>query len=466
MAKESTPIRKSSEHRLSLAQERFKNLARFITTKAVPAIAAAALALSLQGEGTAASPTPQSPEGKRLTMDFFTPDDHQNQFYYADGPLVNPTDGLSEFMVGRYAVELILPESTGEVDPNQENWTATQIQNVYEETNTGFNWWPKFEPRANLSFVIESPKVVHTKYEPINHPAFSAAEDIWLNDVLTNMGHTENIPLNQKIIDEATALRDRNGADQAILVVVVNSEIDPDGSFTNFISGHTWYHKSLIVMTTDNDGFGLENLDEVTAHEAGHALGGAPDQGKDHLCEKLSPSYTKDKNGNSELPPGCETDLPSIMRSDVEGAYRGNHLDPFARVHIGWGDKKADGINADGILDSAGTYQYSYTTTQTANDTTFTGTITNTAWPPPAGWTDPVNFNFISAVTASEIFTGQEFQVQAVDGAFDSQREDFNVTVSGNAKLVKLCFMGHFGGTRCEIILDKARHQYLPVIRK
>ena len=36
-------------------------------------------------------------------------------------------------MVGRYAVELILPESTGEDDPNQENWTATQIQNVYEE---------------------------------------------------------------------------------------------------------------------------------------------------------------------------------------------------------------------------------------------------------------------------------------------------------------------------------------------
>jgi len=422
----------------------------------------ASLAFSLQGEQTAAAPGMQFPEGKRLTMDVLMPDDMPNQFYYFDGLLVNPSDGLSEFMVGKVAVGLILPESTGVLDPDEETWTPQQVQKVDEEVRVGFNWWPKFEPEANLSIVIEPVRIVPTKYEPINYAAYSPEEDRWLDDVFTNMGYPAYMPLTQKLTNEAIAVRDRNGADQVVLVIVVNSEVDSDGLFTNFISEHTWPNRSHMIMTYDNNGFGIDDMEQVAAHALAHTLGEAPDQGFNDACTDLSWGYLKEINGNSLLGPGCVTDLPSIMRPDVEGGYLGNHLDPFARVHIGWGDK-----DGNGILDSAGRYQLKHTSRETGSGIIYTGTITNTALRPPPGWTDEVNFNHIAAMTATELFTGQVYPAQASDGSFDSQVEGFSVTIGVNAQLVNFCVTGGFGGTYCEIILNRAAHnQYLPTVRK
>ena len=44
---------------------------------------------------------------------------------------------MSEYMIGSVAIGLILPESTGAIDPTTENWTSEERQKVYDEVLEG-----------------------------------------------------------------------------------------------------------------------------------------------------------------------------------------------------------------------------------------------------------------------------------------------------------------------------------------
>ena len=80
----------------------------------------------------------------------------------------------SEYLIGKVAVNLVLVESDGSVDPSSENWTPDRQQQVFQQPVQALSWWQAREPRAQLQFVYENhySNPVRVPYEPITRPHY------------------------------------------------------------------------------------------------------------------------------------------------------------------------------------------------------------------------------------------------------------------------------------------------------
>lgn len=56
----------------------------------------------------------------------------------------------SEYMAGRVAVGIILPESNGTVDPSSEDWTDSQIAEIEAEIVGALSWWAGMLPYTHV----------------------------------------------------------------------------------------------------------------------------------------------------------------------------------------------------------------------------------------------------------------------------------------------------------------------------
>lgn len=92
----------------------------------------------------------------------------------------------SQYLAGRVAVQLILPESTGSFDPSTEDWNAAQVDQIVNEAQAALDWWRERLPAARLEFDL-SVRVVPTRYEPIRYGL--AQEGLWISDVLGELGY-------------------------------------------------------------------------------------------------------------------------------------------------------------------------------------------------------------------------------------------------------------------------------------
>jgi hypothetical protein len=177
---------------------------------------------------------------------------------------------LSEYMIGSVAVTVIFPESNGSIDSQTETWSAARMDTCVNEIRAGLTWWESQEPTANLHFNVYSYGSGSTGYEPINRPQDD--EGLWISQILTGLGYTSGT-----YFDQAAALnsyvRGYYQTDWAYTVFVVDSYNDADGMF----SDGSWFAYSylggpFLVMTYDNDGYGIANMDVVAAHETGHTF--------------------------------------------------------------------------------------------------------------------------------------------------------------------------------------------------
>jgi len=82
----------------------------------------------------------------------------------------------SEFMIGDVFVTVVLLESDGSIDPNQEDWTTAEIDSVKSEIEEGAQWWrdtlaaqfPNSPHALNFTFdFTHDDAPVATGYEPI-----------------------------------------------------------------------------------------------------------------------------------------------------------------------------------------------------------------------------------------------------------------------------------------------------------
>ncbi len=134
----------------------------------------------------------------------------------------------SEYMIGKVAVGVILPESNG----SGENWTVDRRNTVFDEIVAALNWWvTRGGTAAHLTFYYDKRFSVPTQYEPITMNGWSD-ESTWVSDIFQNMGYT-----NGSSFDRAYAyinnLRNTMKTDWCYTFIVVDSLNDPDGKFTS-----------------------------------------------------------------------------------------------------------------------------------------------------------------------------------------------------------------------------------------
>ena len=344
----------------------------------------------------------------------------------------------SEYMIGDVMVGIIFMESNGAIDSSTEDWTSTEKSNVISEIQAGLNWWAAREPNAHLTFTYDINYGVPTSYEPITRKSYtgSSSENMWLwiNEATDYLGYPNDSYTGVR--DYINAIRTANNKDWAFAIFVVDSSSGTDGDnngngytgdFADGYFAYAYRGGPFLVMTYNNDGWGIGNMDAVTAHEVGHIFY-ALDEYAGASSATACSGYYNTINGNHVT--GGTTNVPCIMRGDIPPYTNGN-VCTYTREMIGWRD-----IDGDSILDVVDNFPDTSLNTYSPDPTndntpTYTGSASEVPYPNnnPYGMGNDVSINTITNVQY-RVDYGTWQSVTATDGAFDSSSEAFTFTTT------------------------------------
>ncbi len=324
----------------------------------------------------------------------------------------------SQFMIGSVAVGIVFPESNGATDPSTEDWTDSEKSQVVSEIASALDWWANREPAAQLSMVYDTPHTEATAVEPISRPY--SDQSLWIADTLSAMGFS-----GYNYFDQVRAyndyLRQTYHTDWAFTIFVVDSSNDSDNRFDDGYFAYAYLGGPFMVMTYGNNGYGIDNMDAVAAHEMGHIFRALDQYSAANVACDAQSGYLQIENQNSQQ--NCATDVPSIMRGQIS-PYANGQIDMYARGQIGWWD--SDG---NGILDPVDVgLAVSNVTTETVAATgvfTVSGHFAETPFPSPK-YRD-ILINSVETVNF-RVDIGAWQPAQPVDDAFDNYQEDFTFT--------------------------------------
>jgi len=262
----------------------------------------------------------------------------------------------SAFMAGKVAVGVILPESS----VGTESWTLAERQAVKAEIFDGLEswegWWNSLggATAGGLDFVVdytgdaladaEEDNPIVTRDVSVEPITMSQSEEgIWMNQAMANIpGPFGTRPYTASDYFEnayayANDLRTQNDADWAFVIFVADSSADGDGMFANDYFAYSYIHGPLLVMTYDNDGWGIANMDSVLAHETAHTFGAA-DQYQDSCAGATQQyGYLGIANIYCEVANPIAGEPTSRLMFDGEG-----QPDSTTHKQVGWRDSDGD----------------------------------------------------------------------------------------------------------------------------
>jgi hypothetical protein len=270
----------------------------------------------------------------------------------AAGPYGATPMDTSAYALGRVRLNVIFMESNGQIDANQENWTAAQLSNVHREIGETVDFWESltagYHPNARLKFDVNYANggvPIETPYEPINRPSFDDSN--WINGAMNQLGynsfdHFENVRAFDH--DQRTA----NGDDWALTVFVVNDEFDADNRFSNSQFAYSYIGGPYVVTTYGNDGWGIDRYNRVLSHEMAHSFFALDEYTGGGARNNEFSGYLNGINGNSELNGQGQVVVPP----QPQALMLNNTLDtsPFTDVQLGHRD--TDGDTIPDILDT------------------------------------------------------------------------------------------------------------------
>jgi len=316
----------------------------------------------------------------------------------------------SEFMIGKVAVGIILPESAGA----NENWSSARQDTVIQKITAGCNWWATMGTNAHLTFYYDVHRSVPTRYEPIE--LASSQDSLWISEVLSNMGYSgaDTIVQNDNYLN---AVRSQLGTDWAFSYFVVDDLNDANSAFSDGFFAYTYVGGPRTVMTYNNGGWNIANMDLVAAHEMGHIFWAADEycQVGYSCCDFNSYGYLNIPNSNCAYNNPASVDCMMLDNSPVA-------LCAFSRQQIGWKDS-----NSNGLYDPADTtVALSFDTASSGPTFVFSGVAADQACPSPTH--TPCTINKITNVWFRLDQAAWQLAAPA-DGAFNSSEEAFGFTV-------------------------------------
>jgi hypothetical protein len=304
---------------------------------------------------------------------------------------------------------------------------------VVSEITAGLTWWAAAaiqggQPSANLSFNLtfhtpfNEPAVVRTTYEPITRP--HTDQKLWMGQIMSNLGYTDYYftAVRQYVHSRRVA----TGRDWGFAIFVVNSLLDLDGYFSDNYFAYSYIYGPFTVMTYDNDGWGIDRMEVVTAHETGHIFGAMDEYASSNCSDTAKSGYLGVANTNCEN--GDPATEQSIMRSasSQQIAYPANLASTPARGQVGWRDSDSDGLYD--VVDT----DVTLTAASTSDDSDgpaaqYTGTAIDIPYDSP---TRPdTSINIISLVEY-RLDGGSWLPASASDGNFDSYAENYSLTTT------------------------------------
>ncbi|MFB3889477.1 MAG: hypothetical protein ACE14S_08290 [Candidatus Bathyarchaeia archaeon] len=312
----------------------------------------------------------------------------------------------SEYLIGSAAVGIVFLESNGAIDASTEDWTEAEQSRVVSEIATGLNWLAGQNLPAGVSFVYDIQYGVPTSYEPINHPSY-IDQGLWIGEAMTYLGFPGTSYFTQ-VRDYINDLRNTLGTDWAYAMFIVDSSNDPDGRFTNGYSAYAYLGGPFLVMTYDNDGYGIGNMDYVTAHESCHIFYATDEY--NGYTETSGYLGVQDWEGS-----GCMMQYANTW-----------WLCTNSKEQLGWRDTDGDGIQD--IVDTIPDTTLNPYLPDPTDDVvlTYTGSVTEVPYPNnnPIGTGRDVTINTVTDVEFS-VDLGNWADATPTDGEFDTDSEDY-----------------------------------------
>jgi hypothetical protein len=368
----------------------------------------------------------QRNENKKIILDYDTAkvevlsndllryiDNNSSSFGSSSGPGPGYYD-TSEYFIGSVAVGVIFLESNGSIDPSTENWNTTETTNVQNQINQAMTWWANQNPYAGISYVLDVHTAVPTSYEPIIHPSAMTNpmyEKLWVSEAMAYLGYGSGDWM-KRTRDYVNAMRTAKGTDWAFTVFVIDSSNDADGCFSDGYFAYAYLGGPYIVMTYDNNGWGITRMNQVMAHETGHMFWATDEY--DGITEFSGYLNAPDVEGS-----GCLMDTNALV------------LSPGTKLQVGWRDTDGDTI-LDIIDTDPETVLNPYPQNPTSNQTlTYTGFATEVPYPnnnpQPGNAGNDVTINHIILVLY-RIDGGTWNAAIPCDGLFDSPMENYTFT--------------------------------------
>ncbi|HKZ94228.1 MAG TPA: PKD domain-containing protein [Candidatus Bathyarchaeia archaeon] len=356
----------------------------------------------------------------------------------------------SEYLIGKVAVGVILLESDASIDPPTESWTPARESQVVNEIQTALNWWSLQNPLTGVSFALTLNYRVPTSYEPVNRP--HTDEGLWIREAMNYLGYSGAHYFTQ-VRDYVNDLRSNAGADWAFAMFIVDSYNDPDGSFTDMTPGgwfwfaYAYLGGPFLVMTYDNDNWGIDRMDRVTAHETGHIF------------------YATDEyDGRTEY-----SGYLNVQDIDGSGALMDKNewwLSSGTWSQVGWRD-----TDSDGLQDIVDTFPNTDLNAHSPDPTAipvlaYDGTVTEIPYPNnnPRGTSRDVTINTITRVQF-RIDSDAWINANAADGIFDEAVEEFRFTtpsLSLGNHTVEARGISSVGNTETSYSSDTVTVDYIP----
>ena len=340
----------------------------------------------------------------------------------SDGDLTPGSLETSEYLIGRVAVGIVLPESDGSADPSTEDWAESERALVLSEITAALDWWAALEPKAHLTFVYDDGTAfpITTSYEPISRPY--GDQSLWIAEVMEKKGHTGSSYFSQ-VRNYNNELRNIYDTDWAFTIFVVDSSNDSDDRFSDGRFAYAYLGGPFFVMTYGNSTYGPHNMDAVAAHETGHIFLALDQYYSAYQPCTRQAGYLGVENQNSQYG-DCASNEPSIMRGRTQ-PYLDGDIDEYARGQIGWRDSDGDGI-LDPVDTTLSVVSSDYVTdTERPNVLIFTGSVRDDPFPSPLRRSTIINR--IGGVQYRWAGGGW-MDAQPADGDFDTYAEDFTFT--------------------------------------
>lgn len=346
-----------------------------------------------------------------------------------EGPAAPTSSQTSEFMAGTAVASVIFVESSGgsgncsPADPETEEWSTPRQTEVLSQIGIGLDFWEGRPNSPSITFEVDNLGSRPTSCEPINRPKSDASK--WQGDVLGSLGFSTA----QALINSR---RDAFDTDWGFVIFVVDSLNDLDGVFSDNSVAWVQFDRARMVMSYDNDGFGIGEMNIVTAHETGHIFG-AEDEYVNSGCNPAGTSGYLNVP-NSSCNNGGNTSDVSIMGEYNEQTEPTVDVSDSARAAIGWRNPAAGELPGEIVVDVVrnGDGASLDDPPNPTDDTTPTlqgVATTDQGYPPETGPHDPVSISKLRRVEWN-VDSGPWFNATPSDGVWDEQSEDFTFTAS------------------------------------
>ena len=346
----------------------------------------------------------------------------------------------AEYLLKGVSLNLILPESNGAIDASTENWVnstreTTVTSEIVQAMNflaTNYNRHTALTPSFTYHYYFgRTDTRAQTSYEPINRAADPSTEPgtgegLWANEIYNKLGYSSFSDRWIKGQEFNGDTRTADGTKWAFTIFVVDSLVDSDGQFTDGYFGYAWLGGPHVVMTYDNDGWGISQMDIVTRHESNHTFNVLDEYASSGCTCSEAAGYINYTNQNCEN--SCPFNGNCIMSSATK--QQAGVICNYTRGMVGWGDADSDSV-PDPVDINPETTLTPYSPDPTSNTM-----LTYTGQADSQKRTNQNQYNYHCDMTVVHI-SGVQYRADggtwqnatACDGSFNSTSECYTFTV-------------------------------------